>query len=254
MDPTTRLALELDASLVLDLLGIEPDEWQRQVLRSTSERLLLNVHRQGGKSTATAGLAIGTALHRDDSLILLVSASLRQSQELFKKVVWSYRRLGSPIPTVEDNAVTLALENGSRVVSLPDSADTIRGYSAPSLVIVDEAAAVSDSTFVSLLPMLAISRGRLVLLSTPLGRRGAFYEAWHDEGSEWERILHRADQTPRIDPSWLEGQRKILGDRWFNQEFMCSFEETIGQVFATEAVTAAFTSDRVPVLSRNYFQ
>src|SRR4051794_31971895 len=112
------LALRLDPSLILGDLGIEPDGWQRRGLRSTYERMLICVHRQGGKSTAVAGLAIGTALHRDDSLVLLVSASLRQSQELFKKVVWSYRRLGSPIPTVEDNAVTLALANGSRVVSL----------------------------------------------------------------------------------------------------------------------------------------
>lgn len=247
MTPNQRLAVELDASLTLDLLGIAPDAWQRQVLRSTSERMLICVHRQGGKSTAVSGLAVGTALHRDDSLVLLVSASLRQSQELFKKVVWSYRRLGEPIPSVEDNAVTLALANGSRVVSLPDSAATIRGYSGPTLVVIDEAAAVSDETFVALLPMLGVSRGRLILLSTPLGQRGFFHQAWTDEQADWERILHTADMTPRIDKAWLLEQRRILGDRWYNQELMCSFEETVGQVFSTESIVAAFGSDREPL-------
>jgi hypothetical protein len=240
----SSLALRLDASLILDDLGFAPDAWQRQVLRSEAERLLMCVHRQGGKSTATAGLAIGTALHQPESLILLVSASLRQSGELFRKVTDAYRQLGEPIPAVEDNSVTLALANGSRIVSLPDSPTTIRGYSGPRLVIVDEAAMTSDATIYALAPMLAVSRGRFVLLSTPLGQRGFFYEAWQDTAADWERIRFTAEENMRIDRAWLAEQRRIMGPRWYNQEFMCSFEETTGQVFSSESVLAAFDSDR----------
>src|ERR1700739_1262060 len=114
-----RLAIRLDPSLILDELGFEPDPYHRELLGSTAERLLMLVHRQGGKSTATAGLAIGTALHEPERLILLVSASQRQSGERFRKIVGGYPVVGSPIPAVEDNATTLALANGSRIVSLP---------------------------------------------------------------------------------------------------------------------------------------
>jgi hypothetical protein len=125
--------------------GFEPDPWQVRLLRSGAERMLVNCHRQAGKSTATSALAIHTAIARPDSLVLIISAAQRQAGELFRKVVDAYEALDKPIPAVEDNAVTLALENGSRIVSLPSSETTIRGYSAPRLVIVDEAARVMDA-------------------------------------------------------------------------------------------------------------
>ena len=45
----------LDASLFArEALGIDLDPWQAEVLTSASTRLLLNVTRQGGKSTTAA--------------------------------------------------------------------------------------------------------------------------------------------------------------------------------------------------------
>jgi hypothetical protein len=111
-------------------------------------------------------------------------------------------------------------------------------------VIVDEAAMTSDETIYALAPMLAVSRGRFVLLSTPLGQRGFFFEAWQDTAADWERIRFTAEENMRIDRAWLAEQRRIMGPRWYNQEFMCSFEETTGQVFSSESILAAFDSDR----------
>jgi hypothetical protein len=45
---------------------------------------------------------------------------------------------------VAESALRLELANGSRIVSLPGSGETVRGYSAPRLVIVDEASRVPD--------------------------------------------------------------------------------------------------------------
>lgn len=243
-----NLAMVLDPATILDRIGFgTPDAWQRQVLRSRSERMLLLAHRQSGKSTAVSALAIHTALFEPESLVLLVSASLRQSGELFRKVVGAYESLGRPIPAVEDSATTLALENGSRVVSLPDSADTLVGFSAPRLVVVDEGARTSDETFMSVVPMLTISRGRLVCMSTPLGKRGWFHRAWEDRAASWERIAFRASQNTRLDPAFLAEQRRILGDRWYQQDFECSFEDAVGQVFSNESITAAFSSSEEPL-------
>src|SRR3954452_6573198 len=116
MDPLMMLATALDPSLLLDEIGFQPLPWQRQLLRSTADKILLNCHRQAGKSSATPTLAIWTALHDPGSLTLIVSASQRQSNELFRKVTTQYKALGTPIPLVEDSATTLALETGSRVV------------------------------------------------------------------------------------------------------------------------------------------
>ena len=143
--------------------------------------------------------------------------------ELFRKVVGFYSDLGKPIPPQRETALSLSLTNGSRVVSLPASPDTIRGYSAVDLLVIDEAAMVPDELFVAVNPMLAVSRGRLVCLSTPLGKRGWFFESWNDPQADWERVKVTAEDCPRIAPEFLEEQKKSLGERWFRQEYLCSF-------------------------------
>jgi Terminase large subunit, T4likevirus-type, N-terminal len=243
------LAMVLDPSLILTDLGMEADQWQSDVLRSTADRMLLLCSRQAGKSTATAALAIHTAVYQPDSLVLLLSPSLRQSGELFKKVDAFYDALEKPIPSTQESATTLALSNGSRVVSLPGSPDTIRGFSGVRLLIVDEAALTSDELFIAVSPMLAVSRGRLVALSTPLGRRGWFHDQWESASATWERFKVTAWDCPRIERSFLEEQRKLLGERWFRQEYECSFEETIDQVFSTDAINKAFETDEAPLFS-----
>jgi hypothetical protein len=76
-----------DPVSLMQSVGILPDPWQAQVLRSSAHRLLLLCCRQSGKSTVSAALAWHTALAQPGSLILLLSPSLRQSQELFRKVL-----------------------------------------------------------------------------------------------------------------------------------------------------------------------
>jgi len=238
--------LRLDPSLILADLGFEPEPFQTKLLRSKSERILLLTHRQAGKSTATAALGIGTALREPGSLILIVSRSQNQADELFRKLSHFYKVLGEPVPTVEDSAHTLALESGSRIVSLPHSPTTIVGYSGPSLVIIDEAARVGDETYLSVSPMLLRSRGKLVAMSTPYGRRGWFYEAWHDAAS-WDRIAFKASENPRLDREYLVDERRRLGERWYLQDFENEFNDTTGQVFSSESIEAALVNDVRPL-------
>jgi hypothetical protein len=221
--------------------------WQRALLRSTSDKVLLLCHRQAGKSTATAALAVHTALSEPGSLILLVSASLRQTGELFDKVVWCYDRLGKPVSVVEDNATTLRLATGSRVVSLPDSPDTIVGFSGPRLIVIDEGSRTSDETFRAVRPMLASSRGRLVAMTTPRGQRGWFCEQWHAAEIAWERVRFPVTDNPRIDPAWLEEERLILGPIWYGQEYLLDFISDENQFFTTESINSAFDSDLEPI-------
>src|SRR5262249_58061446 len=80
----------------------------------------------------------------------------------------------------EESVLRCELANGSRIVSLPGTERTVRGYSKADLIIIDEAARVEDSLLVATRPMMAVSEGggRLIALSTPAGKRGWFYEAW----------------------------------------------------------------------------
>ena len=78
-----------------------------------------------------------------------------------------------------------------------------RGYSAASLVIMDEASRVDDALLAAVRPMQAtVADGRFIALTTPAGKRGWFYKAWM-EGEGWHRIIVRADECPRISKEFL---------------------------------------------------
>ena len=231
----------------VERLGFVPDEWQTRVLAWSGNRLLMNCSRQSGKSTVTAILALHRALYREDALILLVSPSLRQSTELFRKVLAFKNHLQKPPALVEDNRLSIQFETGSRIVSLPSNEATIRGFSGPDLIIEDEASRVDDELYFALRPMLAVSAGQMVLLSTPHGKRGHFHQGWSAGGSDWERVLVTALDCPRISAAFLEEERRALGDHFFSQEYLCEFRDTLDQIFSSVLISKALTRDVKPL-------
>lgn len=245
MDAASDLALALDRVVFArEALGFRPDPWQAEVLRWSGKRLLMNCCRQSGKSATAAVLALHEAVYRPGSLVLLISPSLRQSSELFRKVTDLLSRLDVHPRLTENNKLSLSFEGGSRVVSLPSSEATVRGFSGASVIIEDEAARVPDELYRSCRPMLATSGGRLVLMSTPFGRRGHFHEEWANGGSLWERVQITARECPRISPEFLDEERRSLGDHSFRSEYLCEFTESEGQLFTYGDVAAAL-DDRV---------
>jgi len=236
------LAMALDPVVLARSLGLEPDPWQADVLRSAAPRQLLNACRQSGKSTTVALLNLHTALYQPDSLCLMLSPSLRQSGELFKKALSFYRDLGRPVPAESETALTLSLENGSRIVSLPGQEGSVRGYSGVRLLSIDEASRVPTDLYMAVRPMLAVSGGRLVGMSTPFGTRGWWYEAWRSDQA-WERYEVPATACPRISPEFLAEEREGMGEWWYEQEYMCRFLDAQTQAFTREEVDKAFTEE-----------
>jgi hypothetical protein len=236
-----------DPALLMTRAGLPPDPWQARLLRTAPARILLLCSRQSGKSQTAAALALRAALLEAPALVLLLSPTQRQSGELFRdKVKRLYSALGRPVAIVQESALTMELANGSRIVSLPGDEETIRGFSGVAVLIVDEAARVPDALYYAVRPMLAVSQGRLVCLSTPWGKRGFFFETWH--GTEpWERVRITAEQCPRIRAEFLAEERRALGARWFRQEYETSFEDTIDQLFSYEDVMAAHANDVRPL-------
>jgi phage FluMu gp28-like protein len=228
-------------------LGFTPDDKQARVLSTTIHRGILNCTRQWGKSTISAAKAVHQAISEPGSLTVVVSPSARQSGEFVRKAAGFARKLGIKTKGDGDNEISLAFPSGSRIIGLPGTEATIRGFSAVSLLLVDEAARVDDDLYLAIRPMLAVSDGALWLMSTPHGKRGFFWEAWQNGGSDWERIRVPAPECPRITQKFLDEERKTMGDRWFQQEYLCEFTDSVHSVFDRDLVEQAFSDDVKPL-------
>jgi hypothetical protein len=183
-------------------------------------------------------LAVYEAITHAGSLVLCLSPSLRQSQELFRKGLDVYRTVESAVPPEAESALRIELMNGSRIISLPGTESTVRGYSAVRLLLVDEAARVADSLYHAVSPMLAVSGGRLLVLSTPFGKRGWWFEQW-ERGDSWQRVQVTASECPRIPAVFLEQERASLPAYVWAQEYECQFVQTDLAVFAYADIEAA---------------
>ena len=227
-------------------VGVEPDDWQGDLLRSDSDRILLLCSRQSGKSTAAGLIALHRALYHPGSLVLILAPAERQAKETFGKVAQAYRTLGHPVAPDSYRKLGMRLVNGSRIEALPGSEKTIRGFSGVDLLVLDEAARVDDSLYHAVRPMLAVSGGALIMLSTPAGRRGVFFEEW-TEGVGWERYEVPAEECPRISEAFLEEERRSLPRRIFDQEYRCAFVETEDAIFSFEDVAGAMDPGVTPL-------
>ncbi len=187
------------------------------------------------------------ALLEPPALVLLLAPTLRQAGELFRdKVRRLYHDIGRPVATTQESALTMELANGSRIISLPGEEKNIRCYSGVRLLVVDEASRVADSLYKAIRPMLSVSGGRLVALSTPFAKRGWYYEAWHSPEA-WARVKITAEQCPRISPEFLAEELRELGPRWFEMEYGCVFSDEVSALFTEEDVKAALDNDLQPL-------
>jgi len=247
------LAMSLDPVLLAEAAGTIPDDvWQASLLRSAAPRILLNIHRQAGKSLMAALIGVHDAVYTPGSLVLILSPSLRQSGLLQRKVMSVYNAVGRPVAATEESALQLTLANGSRIVALPGQEGTVRGYSGVTRLIIDEASRVSDELYYSVRPMLATSGGRLIAMSTPWGKRGFFYHEWAEGGPTWERVKVPATQCSRISAAFLVEEEKALGPRWYRQEYCAEFSENSEQIFAYDDLMRAVTSDVKPLFGGSH--
>ena len=228
------------ATELLSGAGLPPDPWQSAVLEAPEKLLLLNCARQVGKSTVLAALALQQAAVKPHSLVLCVAPALRQSAELLRKIADLYHESAAELPALKlQSALHLEFVHGGRVAVVPaNESRGVRGYSAPDLVLFDEASRIPDEVYHAARPMLAVGHGRIVMASTPSGRRGEFFRQW-DSGEGFRRWHVTADDCPRITTAFLDAERLTLGDRLFAQEYSGDFSAATGSVFDMHAFDSA---------------
>ncbi len=208
------------------LLEFVPHDYQTRFLQEQSKRIVVCAGRQVGKSTMAASKAIWFATTNAHTTTLIVSATLRQSMNLFEKILDFSER--SPLirrSVISKTRRQLAFSNGSRIIALPCGpvGNSLRGYTA-HLIIVDEAAFVPDDVLSKVIfPMLLTTSGTVILLSTPWDRSHTFYKAFNTEG--WAKFHFPSSANPSVDPKFLDEQRELYGEQKFAQEYLAEFRD-----------------------------
>ena len=229
-------------------LGFVAEPWQIEFLTSTAKRGIANCSRQAGKSTVGAIKAVHRAWTRPGCLVLVVSPTLRQSGLFLAKVRTLGAGLRVRLRKDPDHDLSLRFPNGSLIVGLPAREGNIRGFSAVSMLIIDEAARVPDVAYKAVRPMLAVGNGDLWLLSTPMGRVGFFYEEFAHGGERWARFEVPATAcTERISAEFLEEELASMGPSWVKREYFCVFLDNGSTIFDRQLVEDAVRDDVEPL-------
>jgi len=224
---------------------IKLDTWQSQVIKSKSKHIAIRAGRQVGKSTVVSLKAAIYALENPKKNVLVIASVDRQAQLLFEKIVETILILdkkqigkGRDKPTKH----YMKLKNGTQIHCLPTgrSGYGIRGYTI-DLLIADEAAFIPEDVWVAVIPMLATTKGNIILLSTPFGKLGYFYECFQDD--DYETWAISSEECPRISKEFLEKQKKRMTRLQYAQEFKGEFLEELQSFFKRELIESCMVID-----------
>ncbi|MBA3875643.1 MAG: hypothetical protein C0498_01680 [Anaerolinea sp.] len=195
--------------------GSPPMDHQREYLTETADTCFLK-GRQVGATQAAAGLAIHVARSAPGKLAAIISPSMKQSTEVTQRARVGLWDLGERL--VQDSTSLIRLENGSRILSLPGTARAVRGYSA-DLLILDEAAWITDETWTAARPITSATRGRTIVQSTPGVPVGWFWELTRDVPEGWHEMRVTSEQAPTVDPEFLAREKARLDPHLYLQEY-----------------------------------
>lgn len=232
------------------ILGLTLDPWQRNLVETPpGGRAIALVHRQAGKTTAAAvttshHLTFGPA----GSTSLVLAPTQRQSGEAIRRTRGLLLKAGARLDI--DNAFSLQLENGSRVLGLPGQDDAaIRGLTVDGVMVVDEAARVPDALFQAAMPMVLrhAKVARVLLLSTAWAKEGFFYRLWSEgDPRDWLKVEARIDECAHLTPDDIERERRSMPVSVFAREYLNQFDSLESRFFNADSLAAAFGEVRGP--------
>jgi Terminase large subunit, T4likevirus-type, N-terminal len=222
MNNLRETAYRLDPALwVREILGVSPTAWQETFLRSPrGSSILALTARQVGKTTTAAWGIAHSMLLTPGSLSVIACPAQRQSAEAVRRVRGALVKTDAELKS--DNVYGLELANGSRVLALPGTDDSIRGLTVDGWIVADEAARLPVDLIAALRPMRARRpQARFAMLSTAWSRTDPFWTAWASDDQTWIRLKATADTDPSLFAAeFLEQERRALGEHDFNREYL----------------------------------
>ncbi len=221
MSKLRDIAYQIDPVLwVRQVLDVEPTAWQMEFLRAPrGASIVALTARQAGKTTTAAWAIAFFMLFTPGSLSVIACPAQRQSGEAVRRVREYLVKVGAELKS--DHVYGLELKNGSRVLALPGSDNSIRGLTVDGWIVADEAARLSVDLIAALRPMRARRpQARLAMLSTAWSRTDPFWTVWSNEDPSWIRLKATADVPGLFQAEFLQQECRALGEDSFKREYL----------------------------------
>jgi len=253
------------------------DIWQQEFLKTEGDKILC-CGRQVGKTEICAKDAGDWALlpENKNKNILMIAPTERQSRLLFSKTLdYLERKAQNLIKMGKDRPTKskIMLKNGVNIWCLPTglSGTGIRGMTVHRLY-ADEASQIPDEVWDAVTPMLLTTAGDLIMLSTPFGTQGEFYNVWinkDDAYKSFKRFSVTSEvvmKERQISDTWsekvrekalahLETEKKRKSKRAYSQEYLGEFVDDLFKYFPDELLKKCCILQKQSTLSpdQDYF-
>lgn len=221
------------------LRTVELYSFQKDLIQTFNDnrKVIAKTGRQFGKTTTTIGYMLHYVLFNTEKTVGVLAQKEKVATEILSKIKQSYEYI--PMWMQQGisawNATSIALENGCRILSESTSTGAIRGFTI-HLLYLDEFAHVpvhiAEDFITSVYPTISSSKiSKIIITSTPNGFN-LFYKYWMDANKKvtdfnnWNNFVPievNWHQVPGRDEEWLREQKKVLGERKFNQDVLAEF-------------------------------
>jgi hypothetical protein len=208
-----------------EVAGIEPDEWQVELLDAVAAPAIRRVSvRSGhgvGKSTAVALAAVWHVLMRVPSKTVVTAPT---SSQLFDACFAEMKNVAKRLKPPFDNLLELKSDR-IELKSHPESTfiscrtsraeqpEALAGVHSPSvLLIADEASGIPSSVFEAASGSMSGHSATTILTGNPTRNTGFFYDTHNRLREDWYTMHVSCVDSPRVSEDFVEDMKRRYGE------------------------------------------
>jgi hypothetical protein len=208
-----------------EVLGISPDEWQREFLMAVADpkkrRISVRSGHGVGKSTAVAMASIWHIMWRvPGKVVMTAPTSAQLFDALFAEVKRLCRDIRPPfngLLEIKSDRIELKGRAAECFISCRTSRaeqpEALAGVHSPHvLLIADEASGVPEAVFESAAGSMSGHSATTILTGNPTRNTGLFYETHHRLKDEWFTMHVSCIDSPRVSDDFVNEMKLRYGE------------------------------------------
>lgn len=199
-------------------------------------KVVVKAPRQRGKSFVSQGVLCHYALTYKNTVSAIVEPTNAQARKVFRSIkngLWE----SGVIKKANETFLEIEFINDSRIMfKSAESGDNLRGYTVSGILVLDEAAFVSQEILELVLPWLNVHNAPMLIVSTPKIRDGVFYNYWKEGIENTKNVVSidwtEWDTSELLSADMMEQYRRTLTANQFRSEILGEWLDDEGLVFS----------------------